>query len=52
MTLDELAIKHRTDKSSLDHHYTRWYAPLIDSMGGPEAIKTVLEIGVAEGALW
>lgn len=47
-SLDRLAIKHGTDKSSLEHGYTRWYeqylAPWRD-----KPIK-LLELGVWNGA--
>jgi len=48
MTLDELAIKHGTDKSSKCHNYTAVYEQMFGAMRN-EPLK-ILEIGVAEGA--
>ena len=45
MTLDELAIKYGTDKSSLDHNYTEFYERYL-----PKNPKKILEIGVLTGA--
>ena len=42
-TLDEIAIKYGTDKSSKSHHYTKWYEQYFESKRG-EAL-TVLELG-------
>lgn len=48
MSLDELAMKHGTDKASNLHNYTRWYERLLpDNEDGP--FITLLEIGVANG---
>ncbi|HJT91696.1 MAG TPA: class I SAM-dependent methyltransferase [Mycobacterium sp.] len=44
-TLDDLAIRHGTDKSSLAHHYTKIYERYLDRR---RAI-TLLELGVWEG---
>lgn len=44
-TLDELAIKYGSDKSSLDHNYTPFYEAHL-----PKAPKKLLEIGVLHGA--
>jgi len=48
MTLDQLALKHATDKSSHDHDYCRHYEHLLSPL--PAAPFTLLEIGVAYGA--
>ncbi len=48
MTLDELAIKHNTDKSHLTHDYCPIYEALFGSYR--ERIYGLLEIGIAEGA--
>jgi hypothetical protein len=45
MTLDELAIKYGTDKSSLHHNYTEFYEKYL-----PKNPKKILEIGVLTGA--
>lgn len=45
MTLDELAIKYGTDKSSLDHNYIEFYEKYL-----PKNPKKILEIGVLTGA--
>ncbi len=42
--LDELAKKYRTDKSSLDHGYTRIYADFISKLG--YIPKKLLELGI------
>lgn len=47
MTLDELAIKHDTEKSSLKHDYCHIYESLFPK---PEKVQRVLEIGVYLGA--
>ena len=47
MTLDELAIKYNTDKSSVYHNYTPIYQSLFE--GVKEDIKNVFEIGISEG---
>lgn len=47
MRLDELAIKHKADKSSLYHNFAEKYARLLDAHR--EAFTNVLEIGVALG---
>ncbi len=44
-TLDELAIKHGTDKSSVNHNYCPSYEKHL-----PEKINNFLEIGVWKGA--
>ena len=46
-TLDELALKHGTDKSSLCHHYTRVYESYLETRR--ERVGCVLEIGVWRG---
>ena len=44
MTLDELAIKYNTDKSSLDHQYTKHYQKYFDQfINNP---KKILELGI------
>ena len=44
MTIDELAIKHNTDKSSLDHQYTKHYQKYFDTyINNP---KKILELGI------
>lgn len=44
MTIDELAIKHNTDKSSLDHNYTFFYQKHFDKyITNP---KKILEMGI------
>lgn len=45
MTLDQLAIKYNTDKSSLKHNYCQFYENTL-----PKAPKKLLEIGVLSGA--
>lgn len=45
MTLDELAIKYGTDKSSLGHNYCPFYEKHL-----PKEPKRILEIGVKDGA--
>ncbi len=50
MTLDELAIKYGSDKSSLGHGYMNFYANTL-----PEEVSSIMEIGVLKGAsvnLW
>jgi hypothetical protein len=47
MHLDQLAIKHRADKSSLYHNFAEKYARLLDPHR--ESFTSVLEIGVALG---
>lgn len=44
MTLDQLALKHGTDKASNLHNYTRWYEKHLSG------VKTLLEIGIGSGA--
>lgn len=44
MTIDELAIKHKTDKSSLDHQYTQFYQTYFDKY--VKSPKKILELGV------
>jgi hypothetical protein len=46
VTLDELAIKHNTDKGSQFHHYTRWYERHFRSFVGTDV--TIVEIGICE----
>ena len=48
MTLDELAIKHGTDKSSKCHNYTAIYEQMFEPIRN-ESLK-ILEIGVLDGA--
>jgi len=43
--LDELALKHGTDKSSVNHNYCPWYEKHL-----PEKVNNFLEIGVWKGA--
>jgi hypothetical protein len=43
--LDELALKHGTDKSSVNHNYCPWYEKHL-----PEKINSLLEIGCWKGA--
>lgn len=45
MTLDELAIKYGSDKSSLDHNYCQFYEHALRTPP-----KVLLEIGVFKGA--
>ena len=44
MTLDEVALKHGTDKSSRMHHYTRFYERFLG-----KDVKSLLELGVYHG---
>lgn len=44
MTIDELAIKHNTDKSSLDHEYTQFYQKYFDLY--VKKPKKILELGI------
>jgi hypothetical protein len=44
MTIDELAIKHNTDKSSLDHNYTQFYQSYFDKF--IKTPKKILELGI------
>lgn len=44
MTIDELAIKNNTDKSSLDHNYTRYYQIYFDKY--VKDPKKILELGI------
>ena len=48
MTLDQLGIKHATDKCSLQHNYCVTYEQLLADL--PKSPATLLEIGVAYGA--
>ena len=42
MTIDELALKHGTDKSSLDHHYTQFYQKYFDKyISNPEILRNI-----------
>jgi len=44
MTIDELAIKYNTDKSSKDHYYTQFYQKYFDKyLSSP---KKILELGI------
>lgn len=44
MTIDKLALKHGTDKSSLDHYYTQFYQKYFDIyISNP---KKILELGI------
>lgn len=45
MTLDELAIKYNSDKSSLSHNYMPFYEQTL-----PKNPKKILEIGVLKGS--
>lgn len=45
MTLDELAIKYESDKSSLGHDYMPFYENVL-----PENPESILEIGILKGA--
>lgn len=44
MTIDELAIKHNTDKSSLDHQYTQFYQKYFDNYD--KTPEKILELGI------
>lgn len=44
MTLDELAIKHNSDKSSNGHNYMPFYEKVL-----PESPTSILEIGILKG---
>lgn len=44
MTIDELAKKHKTDKSSLDHNYTEFYQKYFDTY--VKEPKKILELGI------
>lgn len=46
-TLDQLALKHGTDKSSRKHHYTRLYETYFEQLR--DKPLTILEIGAAYG---
>lgn len=48
MLLNELALKHNTDKSSRFHNYTKWYDRYLSDKR--LSIKSLLEIGVETGA--
>lgn len=48
MTLDELAIKHKTDKGSTDHSYTSKYSLYLEQYRNEKF--NLLEIGVCDGA--
>ena len=48
MTLDQLAIKYSTDKSSAIHNYTKIYSRYFDSIR--DDVKKVMEIGVYQGS--
>lgn len=47
-TLNEIGLKHKTDKSSMTHHYLDNYAKHFESLR--DQALTILEIGVAGGA--
>lgn len=47
MSLDELALKHDTDKSSRSHWYTRFYERMFG--GIRENVESLLELGVGGG---
>lgn len=46
--LDDIAIRHGTDKSSEGHGYTQWYEQYLEPMRGDPI--TLLELGVWAGA--
>ena len=46
--LDEIGLKHKTDKSSAHHNYLQLYGRLLNNLR--EIESTILEIGVFEGA--
>jgi 8-demethyl-8-(2-methoxy-alpha-L-rhamnosyl)tetracenomycin-C 3'-O-methyltransferase len=46
LSLDELFLKHGTDKSSLNHNY----APTYERYINPARVKSLLELGVDRGA--
>jgi hypothetical protein len=48
LTLDELALKHGTDKSSASHNYTAIYEPLFEPLRHQPI--TLLELGYYKGA--
>lgn len=48
MTLDDLALKHETDKSSHGHFYTRLYERFFGSIR--LNVESVLEVGIGNGA--
>lgn len=48
MTLDELALRHGTDKASTGHDYCRTYARYLDAKR--DTVRRVLELGVWQGA--
>lgn len=48
MTLDQIGLKHKTDKSSMTHHYLGNYEKYMGPMQDKELI--ILELGVAGGA--
>src|SRR5690349_7888933 len=45
MTLDELAIKYGSDKSSKEHGYMNFYENIL-----PKSPTSILEIGILKGA--
>lgn len=47
-TLDELALKYGTDKSSAGHGYAKTYAEWLDPIR--DQVRNVLEIGIDKGA--
>jgi hypothetical protein len=48
MTLDQLALKYGTDKSSKGHGFTRWYEALFGAVRWQDTV--ILEIGIWHGA--
>jgi hypothetical protein len=48
MTLDELALKHGTDKSSLGHNYCKYYEMFFAPLSSEPRIN-LLEIGIDKG---
>ncbi len=48
MTLDELALKYDTDKSSRSHFYTRHYERIFGSIRNE--VQALCEVGIAAGA--
>jgi cephalosporin hydroxylase len=48
MTLDELSLKHDTDKGSSGHFYTRYYERIFETIR--LNVESVLEVGVGSGA--
>ena len=46
-SLDSIALKYGTDKSSLEHYYTRWYDMILSSKRSKEL--KLFEIGIKDG---